>query len=814
MKHKISFTLNGKQSDLEVEPWDTLIEVLRRDFKFRGTKEGCSVGKCGTCAVIMDRKTVNACLVLAMDADGANIITTEGLAGEAEFHPFHEAFVTQGVMRASDSAPGMKPKQEYFTFCHLCCGHCSIKATVEDGKVVDIAPDMESGFANELCPVKKSRLSIPEVLTHPDRLKYPLKRVGEKGEGKWKEISWDEALETIAKRLGELKEKHGPESLAMCLGEPKGMEYGFGQRFASAFGTPNVVTPGWSCGIPGLHAFRYTLGQSVVVDEENVPSLIVIWGLNVNHMSWGVRREMLQRCLDAGTKMVVVDPREIDLAALADMWIKIRPGGDGALAMAMLKVIIEEKLYDQDVVSNWVIGFEKLQEEIKSFSLDDAERTTWVPKQQIVDFARLYAKTKPAAIQDGNALQQNPNCFQCNRAIAILRAITGNVNIPGGDVFLTFAPFMRPGQFYLLRKLRTKEVVDKALGSEFKVAITTAFIPAISMVKSILEEKPYPIKAAWVILSDPIMSYPNATATYEAFKKLEFLVVDEIFMTPTAALADIVLPASWGMEHSELGYWPDWQQQIRAHLKLVDPPGEAWSDTKIVNEVAKRLGLKEYFWDDDEEALDEMLKPSGFTFDEFKVQKRQLLPTREYKKHDYRTPSSKIEIYSQRLADMNFLPMPTWQSVADLPEMTDRFPLMLTNYKEDLYVLTGYKMIPALRTIRPQPTVEVHPDTAKKFGIKEGEWVYIETKTGKIKQQLCFDPKLDPNVVMASFGWWFPEDGAETQYGWDRANLNVLTESENLGPECGSPYLRGIPCRVYKEENSTQTPAGTNQRKG
>jgi anaerobic selenocysteine-containing dehydrogenase len=294
-------------------------------------------------------------------------------------------------------------------------------------------------------------------------------------------------------------------------------------------------------------------------------------------------------------------------------------------------------------------------------------------------------------------------------------------------------------------------------------------------------------------------------ATYEAFKKVEFLVVNEIFMTPTAALADIVLPAAWGMECDELGYWPDWQQQIRAHLKLVDPPGDAWSDTKIVNEVAKRLGLQEYFWEDDEEALDEMLKPSGLTFDEFKVKKRQLLPTREYKKHDYRTPSGKMEIYSQRLADMNFPPMPTWKIVSELPELSAEFPLMLTNYKEDLYVLSAYKTVASLRTIRPQPTVELHPDTAKKYGLKEGEWVDIETKTGKITQQLCFDPTLDPNVAMASFGWWFPEDGEKTQYGWKRANLNVLTEMENLGPECGSPYLRGIPCRVYKAENQTQT---------
>ncbi len=245
-KHKIGLTVNGKPYSFSVEPNTTLMELLRSELKLGGTKEGCSVGKCGTCAVIMDGKTITSCLVLAVEADGKNILTTEGLAGEAEFHPFHEAFTPQGVMRASSDAPGHKPTHEYFTFCHVCCGHCSIKAVLEGLKVVDIQPDMESGFPNELCPIKKSRLQIPEVLTHPERLKYPLKRVGEKGEGKWERISWDEALDIITDKLTDIRDNYGPEYLAMCLGEPKGMEFAFGQRFASAYGTNNVVTPGWS----------------------------------------------------------------------------------------------------------------------------------------------------------------------------------------------------------------------------------------------------------------------------------------------------------------------------------------------------------------------------------------------------------------------------------------------------------------------------------------------------------------------------------------------------------------------------------------
>jgi anaerobic selenocysteine-containing dehydrogenase len=798
-KYKIKLTVNGKPYNLTVEPNKTLMDVLRGDLKFGGTKEGCSVGKCGTCAVIMDGKTVTSCLILAVDADGKNIITTEGLAGESEFHPFHEAFTPEGVMRASSDTPGMTSRQEYFTFCHLCCGHCSIKVEVENGKVVDIGPDMESGFPNELCPLKKSRLSVPEILTHPDRLLYPLKRIGERGEGKWQRISWEEALDTIATKFKDIRDNFGPEYVAMCLGEPKGMEFGFGQRFASAFGTNNVFTPGWSCGIPNSGPSSDTCGFNMVVDEVYLPKLLVVWGLNINHMSWGIRRESVSEGLRNGMKMIVVDPRKIDLADMADMWIKVRPGGDGALAMGLLKVVIEEKLYDEDVVKNWSIGFDKLVEEVKTFTLEDVEKVSYVPRQQIIDFARLYSKTKPAAIQWGNAVDQNPNQYQNNRAIAILRGITGNLNAKGGDVFLSNPPWLRPGKFYFPKG--TNRHVEKSLGQDFPIPMKTAFVPAPVMLKSLLKGEPYKIKAAWVILTDPVMSYPDADATYEAFKQLEFLVVNELFMTPTAALADLVLPVAWGMEHNELGYWPGWQKQLRAHPKLVEPPGECWPDTKIVNEVAKRVGLREYFWEDDEDALDEMLAPSGMKYGEFVKKKRQLLPPHDYHPNQYGTPSGKIEIYSEKLKKMGFPPMPTWKIVSELPEVSKKYPLLLSNFKEEAYVLTGYKHVASLRTIRPQPTVELNPKTAKKFGLQEGDWVNIETENGKITQKLVITQDLHPGIVLASFGWWFPEDGAKTQYGWKRANLNMLTEYENVSKECGSPWCRGLPCRVYKAES-------------
>lgn len=399
MKQQIRLTVNGQAYTFEVEPWKTLIELLREKLKLVKTKEGCSVGECGSCAVIMDKKAVNSCLVLAIDADGKEVLTAEELAEDAEYHPFGEALIGEGTMRMSFEPSGRKPQQEFFTFCHVCPGHCAVKATLEDGKVVDIAPDRESGLPNELCPVKKGRLSIPEVLNHPDRLKYPQKRIGARGEGKWERISWDEALDTIAGKLAEVREKYGPESVAFGLGEPKGLEFAFAQRFATVFGTPNVVTPGWCCGIPSGMASTLTYGWNCVPDEEHPPRLIVLWAINNNHTSGGIRRETFERAMSSGAKLIVVDPRKIDVASIADLWVRLRPGSDGALAIGLLKVIIDEKLYDEEFVSKWCMGFDLLEEELKTFSLKEVEEVTWVPEKTVREFARMYAGTKPATIQ-------------------------------------------------------------------------------------------------------------------------------------------------------------------------------------------------------------------------------------------------------------------------------------------------------------------------------------------------------------------------------------------------------------------------------
>ena len=799
MKHDVRLTVNDETRAMAVEPWQTLLDVLTEDFRLARTKEGCSVGECGGCSVAVDGKIINSCLMLAVDADGAEIVTMEkAAAGNEGFGQGMEDFIHPDVeeRRANHRQPRTGGAEEVHTFCHLCPGHCSMIAIVEEGRVVDLEPEMESGLYAEQCALNKGRFTIPEVMGHKDRLLYPQKRVGERGAGQWQRISWDEALDTIAAKFNQIKESLGPESVAFGLGEPKGLEFAFAQRLATAFGTPSVVTPGWSCGIPKGMAAAFTLGSGTVCDDDNLAELLVLWGSNMNQTTGGIRRETLEKVIEAGGKLIVVDPQKNDIAKLADLWIRIKPGSDGAFAAGVLKVIIEEQLYEPDIVADWTLGFDKLKAELATVPLDEVSELTWVPVEQIEEFARTYAAAKPAAMQSGNAVDQLVNSFQTGRIISIIRAICGNVNVPGGDVFLSAPAFTRPGSFFLLSKYPRN--TEKILGDQFKFAQRSAFIPPHVLTRAILEEDPCPIKAAMFILSDPVVSYPNSAETFEALMKLDFIVVSELFMTPTTAIADIVLPAAWGMEHEELGYWPGWYEEIRAHPKLTEPPGECWPDTKIINELAKRLGLGDDFWDDDDEALDEMLKPTGMTYEEFKG-KRTLKPAKEFKRHAYKTPSKKIEIYSERLEDIGYAPMPTWADLRQGSEADPDYPLLMTNAKEEAYMLSGFKAVASVRIIRPDPMVEMHPKMADKLGLTEGEWVVIETREGSIRQRLSLNRNLDRRVVVAAFGWWFPEL-TEDGYGWRGSNLNMLTPSgPDYDPSTGGITLRGVPCRVRAE---------------
>jgi len=555
--------------------------------------------------------------------------------------------------------------------------------------------------------------------------------------------------------------------------------------------------------VPRLAGASSVFGNIFFADPGPKTGLLLLWAFNPIGLMGGEMRENIEAALSAGAKLVVVDPKRIQLARKADLWLAPRPQSDGALAMGIIKIIIEEKLYNADFVSNWTIGLEELEKEIKSFSLEDVENATWIPKKKIEQAARLLAdsKNQPVCYFEGNGIERSIHSFQACRAINVLRALLGDVNTPGGNSELTPQPFARMGRFYFPKGVQRR--TDRGLCSPFRIGAPHLYVPPQSLVRAILDEKPYPIKAGINILTNPLVSYPDTEATYNAFLKLDFLVVSELFPTPTSAVADIVLPAAWGGEHESVGYWPGWQQQIRAYPKLVDPPGEAKPNSEWLNELAKRIGLGKYFWENWQDCLDEILEPAGITYEKLK-EVRCLEATRLFRKPDegiFHTESGKIELYSNMLKLLGYSPTPVFRELTDfLYDPSEEYPLLMFNGKEAAFMNNGYKHVKMARAKRPYPTVDLNPKTAEKLGVEKDEWVYIETKKGRVKQVLKLDPDLHPNLVFPSMGWWFPEE-SDDLFQFRKSNINVLTSCDPpYDPELGAVELGAIPCKVYKAD--------------
>lgn len=683
-------------------------------------------------------------------------------------------------------------------------GGCGILAHVENGKIVKIEGDPDSPLNRGVLCAKG--IAQIERLNHPDRLQYPMVRTGERGEGKWNRISWDEALDRITDKIKEIIEHNDQRAISFVQGTPKGLELFLMLRLANLLKIPNVVTPGNICHMPRETASILTCGFFPVPDYDCPPSLVLVWGSNLFHTNEeGILGLQLKRAIDQGANLIVIDPRKSPLASRATLWLKPKPGTDLALALGMLRVMVEEHLFETHFVEKWTIGFPELVEHLKAHPLERISEITWVSKKEIVEATRLFARIKPASIQWGNALEHNPHSVQCARALLILMALSGNLEVPGGNVNRVGPPLMRPGELVQSKKFPDKK--QKIMTPEFRLATLMGFVPSQRIVKAILTGKPYPIRLMYIQGSNPLLSYANAKETFEALRRLDFLIVSEIFLTPTAQLADILLPAATHFEFDDIGHFGLPHGFILARPKVVEPLGECWPDIKILNELGKRLGLEPYFWQDMRDCLDDILKPSGMTYEAFKrvgILKGKW-EYRTYEKNGFNTPSRKFEIYSQQMKQWGYPPLPTYQqwdeSSSNLTEGSKEYPLILTSAKDPYSFHSSLRNIPSLRKISPDPVLLIHPETALGLGIKEGDWVSIETKIGAIRQKARLDGDIDPRVVIASFGWWFPERKDLELFGWKESNLNILTDNNPpYDPAIGSMLLRGIPCRVSKAD--------------
>ena len=675
--------------------------------------------------------------------------------------------------------------------------------TVEDGEPVKVLPDWEHPVSKGYT-CKKAH-GFLELQTHPDRLLYPMGRVGERGEGKWRRLSWDEALSLLADKMNQIKTESGAESVVFGHGTGRDF-HRFVYRVANLYGSPNVLTPGHMCYLPRV-AICKALGMDIpLCDYDNNPRCVVAWGSN--HLisnpdeNKGIN---LAKTLRAGAKLIVIDPRGNKLADKADLWLRLRPATDSALALGLLHVIVRENLHDHDFVNNHTTGFEQLKKRLEKFPPDVVEQITWVPKEKIIQAARLYAETKPAALQWGVGVEQNINCVDADRALIYLVALTGNLDVPGGNVIFGLPPGLPRAKFSMFDQLPEGQRKKLLGGDKYKLGASINRLTPHVVWDAIETGDPYPVRALVVFASNQLMARENANRVHKALKKVEFFAAVDIFKTPTTELADLVLPAATWLENDNIAdYWKV-HGYVFPRLKVVEPRGEAWPDHVILNELGKKLGFRDEFWDTYEESLDFILEPAGLTWDEFKKMPylRNEPEFRKHEKRGFNSASGKLELHLTQYEEWGYDPLPDFVEPPESPareeEFVSRYPVVLTTgHRVFNYFGSELRQSRYLRKGHPDPLIEMHPELAQAKGIEDGDWVWVETPRGRVKLRAKLFDGIDPRVVSAEFGWWFPEKGAP-DYGWSESNINVLTmDGPPLDPGMGATNLKGLMCNIER----------------
>ena len=677
------------------------------------------------------------------------------------------------------------------TDCILCINSCGINAYVEDGKMVKVEGMPEHGVSEGfICPRGEA---LVDYVYSPERLKFPMKKAAD---GSFQRISWDEALDTIVTKLKEIKQKYGAQALAVYSGSigTENIELaGFAQRFRGVYGTPNLLSVEGNCFRSRIMARQMTFGAYPIEEPWNAGCLIV-WGQNMDSSRMTIANK-IYKAMDAGTlkHLIVVDPKRTSIAEKAEIHVQIRPGTDTALALGLMNVIIAEGLEDKKFINEFTSGFDKLTEHVKEYTPEKVSEITWIPADDIRKIARLYATTKPACINPGTcSIDQHLNGFQTNRAQAILQIITGNVDVKGGWVSI---PFIRLGD------LRVPEV-GEPIGAESHPLFrrfwgrTSPYGQQMLFADAVLDGKPYPLKALICQGGNPALTLPDTNRIQQAMRKLDFMVTVDLFMTDTAKLSDIVLPACSHLEKGGIGYVYGVNTCIPYAMlrkKVVEPVGESWPDWKIWTEIGRRMGYAEQFpWNTEEEVLDFFLKPSTLTRQQLENEHPEgmFYTEKKYAQGGYRTPSGRIEIYSQTLADAGYDPIPKHvepsQSPVRTPELAEKFPVILTTgARLPQYTHTQFRNIPALRKDAKEPIAEMHPETAAKYGVKNRDMIEIETVKGHIVMRAKTNAALHPGIV-------------SIPHGWSEANSNMLTQLEPRDPVTGYTEMKSLLCRVRK----------------
>lgn len=781
-------------------------------------------------------------------------------------------------------------------YCALCVSRCGSIAVVQEGRLIALEPDPSHPTGKAICA--KGR-AAPELVYHPDRLRYPLKRTRPKGDldPGWQRISWDEALDLTAARLRAIAADHGPESVVFSVVSPSTSASDDSrvwiQRLMNAFGSPNLCVSMELCGWGRYAATSYTFGAPVpgayLPDLENA-GCILFWGYNPNLARLAHATATLE-ALKRGARLIVVDPRRTGIAKKADLWLQVRPGTDAALALGMAGVMIERGWYDREFIRDWTNGpllvradngrlltqrdiapegsagrymawsqalsrpicydpargayesqqpqpalfgtfkietaggevicrpaFDLLAELCQSRRPEGVQAITGVGAEQIVAAAHMLWEARPLAYYAWSGVEMQTNSTQIARAIAQLSVLAGSFDAPGGNVLFAAVPTANVDGQELLpaeKRARTLGLADRPLGPARWGHVTSG-----ELYRAILEQQPYGVHGLLGFGANLLLARADPRRGRQALAALDFYVHADLFMNPTAELADIVLPAASAFESEALKIGFETSPEAQAHVQLrrrvAEPPGEARSDTQIVFDLARRLGLSAQFWEGDiEAAYRHVLGPSGLSLDSLRLEPRGMrgaVQTR-YRKYaepvkgvprGFNTPTRKIELYSETMLQHGYPPLPEYEEPrmgpVSRPDLAERFPLILTCAKNTLFCETQHRALPSLRRKSMDPEVELHPAAAAQRGIRPGDWVSIETPEGSVRARAVLNDTLKPGVVCGQHGWWqaAPEIGAPAYDPFTSAgaNFNLLIGNEATDPISGSVPHRAYLCQV------------------
>lgn len=782
-------------------------------------------------------------------------------------------------------------------YCALCISHCGATAVIENSRFTALEPNPSHPTGKALCA--KGR-AAPELVYHPNRLLYPMKRTRPKGDPDpgWERISWDEALGLTAIQMRRIAQEHGPESIVFSCASPSTSaaddSVAWITRLMNAFGTPNLCNAMELCGWGRYFATQYTFGASVpgnyMPDLEHA-GCILFWGYNPN-VARLVHATMTVDALKRGAHLIVVDPRRTALAKKANIWLQVRPGTDAALALGIANGMIEHNWYDRDFIRDWTNGpllvrqdngrfvtqhdlsaegsatqyvawseslgrpilydlatgryesnpalfgtytietlqgqivchpaFELLADQCRRYSPERVESICGVGREQIENAAQMLWEARPVAYYAWSGVEMQTNSTQIARAIAQLSILTGSLDIQGGNVLFPAVPSAPVEAFELLparQRTRALGYAERPLGPS-----RWGFVTSNEVYRGILEQQPYGVHGLVGFGANLLLAHSDVLQGREALKALDFYVHADLFMSPTAELADIVLPVASAFEREALKIGFDVSMDAHAFVQLrprvVEPRGECRSDTEIVFDLASRLGLGAHFWNGEIEAgYRYRLGPSGVsleTLQEHPGGVRVSQPPHYRKFADdvsgvprgFKTPTHNIELYSEAMLEHGYPPLPEFEeprmSLVSRPDLAERYPLILTCAKNGLFCETQHRALPSLRRKSMEPEVELHPSAAAARGIRTGDWVSIETPEGSIRARAVLDEHLDPRVVCGQHGWWqaCPEIDAP---GYDPfssagANLNLIIGNEAIDPISGSVPHRAYLCQVRRED--------------